>query len=120
MSHISQEDLASFQEALKAEKARLERELALHGNRTERDDWQGSVGEFNEPENDPIDVADKLEELANNVPLVETLEHQLDEVNHALEKMDGGTYGMCEEGGGEIPLERLKANPAARMCIKHG
>lgn len=42
---------------------------------------------------------------------------QLEEVNHALEKMDTGTYGICEETGKEIPVERLKAVPTARTVV---
>ena len=38
----------------------------------------------------------------------------LTEVEHALEKFDGGTYGVCEVCGTEIPEARLEAKPAAR------
>jgi RNA polymerase-binding transcription factor DksA len=33
--------------------------------------------------------------------------------------MDEGLYGICEVGSETIPLERLKANPAARTCVEH-
>jgi len=53
----------------------------------------------------------EVEALANS--LVETLS----EVEHALEKFDAGTYGVCENCGAEIPEARLEAKPAARLCI---
>jgi RNA polymerase-binding transcription factor DksA len=53
----------------------------------------------------------EVEALANT--LVETLQ----EVEHALEKFDSGTYGTCENCGAEIPEARLEAKPAARLCI---
>ena len=37
----------------------------------------------------------------------------------ALEKMEQGVYGICEEGDEPIPLDRLKANPSARTCVEH-
>jgi RNA polymerase-binding transcription factor DksA len=47
------------------------------------------------------------------------LQDQLIDVEHALAKMDAGTYGTCEEGGEPIPLDRLEAMPATRFCIEH-
>ena len=53
----------------------------------------------------------EVEALANT--LVETLQ----EVEHALEKFDAGSYGVCERCGDPIPDARLEAKPAARECI---
>jgi DnaK suppressor protein len=53
----------------------------------------------------------EVEALANT--LIETLT----EVEHALEKFDNGTYGICENCSSEIPEARLEAKPAARLCI---
>jgi RNA polymerase-binding transcription factor len=53
----------------------------------------------------------EVEALANS--LVETLT----EIEHALEKFDVGTYGVCENCGAEIPEARIEAKPAARLCI---
>src|SRR5262245_53949071 len=49
--------------------------------------------------------------------LVGTLRETLTEINAALEKFDGGTYGVCESCGGPIAEPRLEAMPAARLCI---
>jgi DnaK suppressor protein len=35
----------------------------------------------------------------------------------ALERIERGTYGVCEDCGGKIPVRRLEAYPAARRCI---
>ena len=45
------------------------------------------------------------------------LRETLDEVEHALEKFDAGTYGLCEGCGEPISEARLEAKPAARLCI---
>src|SRR5687767_7494251 len=49
--------------------------------------------------------------------LANTLRETLTEVEHALEKMDGGSYGLCESCGKAIAAPRLEAMPAARFCI---
>ena len=120
MQHIPQESLEELRGALEAEKDSLEEELASHGRvQNDTGDWQGASSGFEGEEADPLDVADQIEELATNVPLVEELEARHHDVEDALEKIDNGTYGACEDCGEEIPLDRLEANPAARTCIAH-
>ena len=47
------------------------------------------------------------------------LQTELDDVNRALERIEAGTYGRCEECGEPINPERLEARPAAIYCIRH-
>ena len=49
--------------------------------------------------------------------LANTLRETLTEVEHALEKMDSGSWGLCENCGKPIAAPRLEAMPAARFCI---
>jgi DnaK suppressor protein len=39
------------------------------------------------------------------------------QVTKALERCDAGTYGKCVRCGAEINVERLRAMPAAELCI---
>jgi len=36
----------------------------------------------------------------------------------ALERLEDGTFGYCEECGEEIPYKRLLARPVATLCIR--
>ncbi len=120
MSHIDQVGLEELRGALEAEKDSLEEELASHGRvQSESGDWQGASVGFEGEEADPIDAADQVEELLTNTPLVEELEARHTDVEEALERIENGAYGKCEECGEEIPFDRLEANPAARTCIAH-
>lgn len=38
-------------------------------------------------------------------------------IEHALERMDDGTYGVCEGCSAAIPLERLRALPHSTLCV---
>jgi DnaK suppressor protein len=51
--------------------------------------------------------------------LAASLQDQLVDVEHALEKIDAGTYGQCETCGEDISDARLEAMPASRHCIEH-
>jgi len=43
---------------------------------------------------------------------------ELREIDTALEKIEEGTYGICEECGGRIERPRLRALPYAVLCLK--
>jgi DnaK suppressor protein len=42
----------------------------------------------------------------------------LRQIDRALEKIEDGTYGVCDLTGEEIPLKRLEAVPYATMTVK--
>lgn len=120
MNKIPQVELEELRVLLEVDKENLEEELAAHGRvQTDTGDWQGASSGFEGEESDPNDVADQIEELATNVPLVEELEDRHRDVSDALEKMDEGVYGICEVCNEPIPVERLRALPSARTDIEH-
>ncbi|MCL4536944.1 MAG: TraR/DksA C4-type zinc finger protein [Nitrospirae bacterium] len=42
----------------------------------------------------------------------------LKKIDEAIEKIDSGTYGICEICGEEINIKRLEARPVTTMCIE--
>jgi hypothetical protein len=47
------------------------------------------------------------------------VEQELADVEHALSRLDAGTYGTCEVCGSPLGDEVLRAAPAARSCADH-
>jgi len=43
---------------------------------------------------------------------------ELARVREALQRIENGVYGVCEDCGGAIGEDRLDANPCARRCIE--
>jgi DnaK suppressor protein len=39
-------------------------------------------------------------------------------IHASLEDIEDGVYGICDDCGREISIERLKARPVARRCIR--
>lgn len=56
------------------------------------------------------------DELSSQLAEVESRE--LAQIEHALERMINGTYGVCEVTEQPIPLARLQALPYATTCIE--
>jgi RNA polymerase-binding transcription factor DksA len=51
---------------------------------------------------------------------LDTAEAELGDVEHALARLDDGTYATCEICGDPVGDDRLAALPAARTCARHG
>jgi DnaK suppressor protein len=65
------------------------------------------------------DSAQVAAEQGENKALLNKLQDQLEDNRRALEKMDNGTYGLCEKCGQPFAEPRLEAMPATRFCINH-
>lgn len=61
--------------------------------------------------------ADEASELEKRLVLIQRLEESLNEVEHALQKYEAGTYGLCDSCGQPIEQGRLEAIPQASLCL---
>ena len=114
-------DTEHFKKKLEEEKKLLEEELATVGRIKPSNpaDWEPTPGKMDIMEADRNEAADRIEQYEANSGILKELEIRYNNVKLALEKIEKGTYGVCEEGDEEISLERLEANPAARTCRVH-
>ena len=62
---------------------------------------------------------DEIEEYEMRLAEEQSLESRLLEVSKALERIQKGTYGTCKKCGKAIPIDRIKANPAAEFDMEH-
>jgi RNA polymerase-binding protein DksA len=56
-------------------------------------------------------------ELEKRLTLEKRIREQLAEVEHALQKFEDGTYGLCDNCGQPIDPARLEALPQASLCL---
>lgn len=107
---LSKEAQQAVGKTLSAEQEIIERELADLGVSSD-----GSVRvSFDEGF---ADAAQTTSERARVLSMAEGLQQRLEEVRAALQRVERGTYGRCENCGNEINPERLEAIPTARLCI---
>jgi DnaK suppressor protein len=113
-------DTEPFRKLLEEEKARLTHAMGSvdhTGDGTMADE----LGEITDggSDNHLADTASATYDRELDEGLEEGAQHTLADIDAALQRIDDGTYGVCEIGGEPIGEERLKALPWARLCIDH-
>ncbi|HPD61422.1 MAG TPA: TraR/DksA C4-type zinc finger protein, partial [Thermodesulfobacteriota bacterium] len=66
---------------------------------------------------DMYDLADDERERQFSILLCDRDREKLELIDEALERLDEGTYGICEECGAKIAEGRIKVMPFARYCV---
>src|SRR5262245_11769631 len=67
---------------------------------------------------DPFDRATQEEEHAIELRTRDRERKLLPKIDQALQRIEDGSYGYCEETGEPIGVRRLLARPTATLCIE--
>jgi RNA polymerase-binding transcription factor DksA len=65
----------------------------------------------------PADIGTETFDREKDLTILDSIEGELADVEHALQRLDAGTYGTCEACGRPIGDDRLEAMPATRYCL---
>ena len=107
---IANSELAKIRELLSQKKIAITKHL------------QTELSELEKPEKrhrtDLEEIASDTHDTDSLCEIMDIEATQIDQIDMALGKIDNGTYGVCEDCGGEIPLARLEALPFATQCIE--
>jgi DnaK suppressor protein len=66
---------------------------------------------------DQADAGTKTFEREHEISIANNAREMLLQAEHALGRIDDGSYGVCERCGSPIGKERLKAFPRATLCL---
>ena len=67
---------------------------------------------------DPNDRATQESEFGLELRTRDRERKLLKKIDSALQRIEDGSYGFCEETGDEIGLRRLEARPVATLCVE--
>ena len=115
---MTKAQLEKYRQLLLSMRSRLQGEvshLADEALRTTGGEASGSLS------NAPLHMADLGTdnfEQEFTLSLLQNQEQALDEIRDALGRIDGGTFGQCEECHQPIPKARLQALPYTRHCVE--
>jgi DnaK suppressor protein len=117
--HLSAADLQRFQEMLLDKRREILNnvsEIEQEALRKSRLDATGDLSSM------PIHMADLGTDNYEQefvLGLMDSERKLLREIDDALQRMEDGTYGICEGTGKPIPKARLRAQPWARHCVQY-
>lgn len=114
---LSSDFLKKAQQTLLDEKLKLEKELGKFAKRDPHaveEDYDATFPNYGDKEEDN---AQEVAEYAANLSIEHDLEKSLRDVNSALERVAGGTYGICRYCKKPIDKKRLSARPTSSACI---
>jgi DnaK suppressor protein len=108
-------------EFIKKQQARLEElrtELVRMVEGLEADQRYRAEEEEDFTEHDSGDMSHSLFTRELDATVEQTLERRLRNVERALQKIEEGTYGICDDTGEPIPRGRLEAVPEAIYTVE--
>jgi DnaK suppressor protein len=114
---LAKTTLERFRKRLEEEKERLEEQIEDY----ERDLEEARLTESSSdrsPDPGNAEASSMKLEYAKELSIEQNTLDLLSKVNHALERVDGGTYGICEVCGNPIPVERLDVLPYSTLCVE--
>lgn len=76
-----------------------------------------NLAELSTADQHQADIGTETFERERDLSILEQVEAELADVEHALRRLDEGSYGTCEACGQPIGDDRLEALPAARFCL---
>ena len=110
--------LDTYRTRLRSMKTRLNARVAqIHDETSQGREGDAHTGFASEPG----DVADRATEQTSIAVAIGVAENEAQlraEIDSALERIDAGTYGICEDCGAVIAARRLNVVPYARFCIR--
>jgi DnaK suppressor protein len=114
---MSKAELASFRQILLTLRSRLNGDVSHLADEALRAHGGEASGGLS---NAPLHMADLGTdnfEQEFTLSLLQNQEQALEEITLALDRIDRGTYGKCEECQAAIPKARLQALPHTRYCV---
>jgi RNA polymerase-binding protein DksA len=106
-------ELASVEAELNSELSRLQEEISAAEEGLAdliRDSGDGAG-------DDQADAGSKTFEREHEMSLANNARDMVEQVQHALQRIEQGTYGICESCGRPIGKYRLQAFPRATLCL---
>lgn len=118
MNSFSKTELKAYKERLLTLRLRLRGDVSQMANAALKKNRTESNGDLSSMPIHMADLGSDNFEQEFTLSLMETEEGTLGRIEAALERIEDGTYGVCEECGVKIPKQRLNAIPFAAMCVK--
>jgi YteA family regulatory protein len=117
-SPVDRERLAYFRAKLEEDRDRYEAQVRAINDSGLGMSMTEQYGEDATYDNHPADMGTEMFEREKDLGLRSNAQRFLKRIDHALARVEEGTYGTCEECGQPISEERLEAFASTTLCIE--
>lgn len=114
---LSDEFLESIKEKLEKKRVELSDNLSKLEDETLGEPSKSRSGDISSMPTHSADIATDQYEENQRLNQIERKRQALDQIDEAFEKIEEGTYGICEDCSEPITKERLEAIPYSPLCI---
>jgi RNA polymerase-binding transcription factor DksA len=109
--------LNSYRQHLLALRTRLTGDVSHLADEALRKNQKDASGNLSSMPIHMADIGTDNYEQEFTLSLMANVGQSLEEIAAALERLDNGSFGRCEECGDDIPKARLEALPYASYCV---
>ena len=113
------EELAQFKEMLLKKRNLLSGNLDSLEKQALTKSRQDAAGDLSTMPIHMADIGTDNYETEYTLGLVDSERKLMREIDDALDRIENGTYGICEGSEKSIPKARLEAIPWARYCVEY-
>lgn len=111
-------EMKVYKERLLALRARLRGDVTQMADAALKKNRMDGAGDISSMPIHMADLGSDNYEQEFTLSLMENEEGTLGAIELALERIEEGIYGQCDECGGKIPKARLNAIPYSACCVK--
>lgn len=111
-------ELKAYKERLLSLRARLRGDVTQMADAALKKNQMESNGNLSSMPIHMADLGSDAYEQEFTLSLMETEEGTLEAIEAALERIESGSFGVCEECSGVIPKTRINAIPYVSLCVK--
>ena len=111
-------EMKTYKEQLLALRARLRGDVTAMANAALRKTRSEANGDLSSMPIHMADIGSDNYEQEFTLSLMQTDELTLESIETAIERIEDGVFGLCEECSGPISKARLNAIPYTPLCIK--
>jgi RNA polymerase-binding transcription factor DksA len=118
MTKLKKSEVKTYKERLLGLRARLRGDVSAMADAALKRNRQQTTSDASSMPIHMADLGSDNFEQEFTLALMETEEGTLEAIETALERVEEGTFGLCEECEGPIAKMRLEAIPYTSLCIK--
>lgn len=108
---MDEKDTSYFKKLLQSQKAEILQGAGKAAN-------QGDLNVIEDELYDTVDRSSVETDRNFTLRLLDRDRKLIKKIDDALARLENGEFGLCDECGCEISVERLKARPVANLCIE--